>query len=190
MDSIILVRHGQSTLNVQRVISCDHEGYPLTHVGGGEVEYLSSQLTGIRLSGILSSPVLRARQTSEIISRALQRDYEVDDRIRESGLGKYNNFKITGMPPLSHEELGMESWESHIERFLSLIDSRSGRHILVSHAYPIRAILSHYLGLGEHESLGIEVRNATASVIDVENRIVLSIGSSIISGRVLEFLRS
>lgn len=190
MESVILVRHGQSTVNVQKLISSDYDGYPLTDKGVSQVLQLSSQLIGTRISGIISSPVLRARQTSEILSEKLGMDYTVDERIRESGLGRYNNFRITNMPSLSHEELGMESWESHVGRFLSLMNSMRGRYILVSHAYPIRAILCHFLDLDEHESHGIEVRNATASVIDIEKSKVLSIGATKITGRTLDFLES
>ncbi len=189
MDSVVLVRHGQSTVNVQKVISSDYDGYPLTSVGTRQAEYLARQLAGASVSGIISSPVLRARQTSAIISKELNIGYGVDDRIRESGMGRFNNFKITGLPRLSHQELGMEPWESHIERFLSLIDETGGRHILVSHAYPIRAILCHYMGLNEHESGGIEVKNASATVIDIENEKILCIGSTVLSERVVDFLR-
>lgn len=188
MDSVILIRHGQSTLNVQKVISSDIEGYPLTATGANQVESISRQLSSVPVDGILSSPVLRTRQTSQIISEILGIEYEIDSRIRESGLGRYNNFKITGLPRLSHMELGMELWESHIERFLSLIDEKRGRYILVSHAYPIRAILSHYIGLDEEESAGVAIGNASASVIDIKNRKVFCIGSRKLSGRVLDFL--
>lgn len=190
MDSVILIRHGQSTANVQKIISSDNEGFPLTEKGRAQVRSIADQLSGARIEGIVSSPVLRTRETSGIIAEKLEMNYEVDDRIRESGLGKYNNFKLTHLPMKTHEELGMESWESHVERFLSLIDSRKGRHILVSHAYPIRAIACHYMGLEEHDSLGIEVRNATATVIDVENSEVICVGSAILGKKVSEFIRS
>lgn len=190
MDSVILIRHGQSTVNIQKVVSSDNEGYPLTETGVIQTESISSQLSGISVDGIFSSPVLRTRQTSQIISRAIGIEYQVDDRIRESGLGRYNNFKISSLPKLSHRELGMELWESHIERFLSLIREKKGRNMLVSHAYPIRAILSHYIDLSEEESNGVRIGNATASVIDIENGKVLCIGSRKLSERVLKFLRT
>lgn len=152
MDSVILVRHGLSTVNIQKIISSDNEGYPLTETGKFQVRRIAEQLAGKSIDGIISSPVLRTRETSGIISGILKMEYQVDDRVRESGMGRYNNFKITGLPRISHEKLGMELWESHIERFLSLIGEKKGRHIIVSHAYPIRAILSHYMGLNEEES--------------------------------------
>lgn len=190
MDSVILIRHGQSTANVQRIISSDYDVFPLTEKGVLQTDSMASQLEGARIDGIVSSPVLRAKETSGIIAKRLGINFEVEERIRESGLGKYNNFKLSDLPSKSHKELGMESWESHIERFLSFIGSRKGRHILVSHAYPIRAITSHYLGLGEHESYGIEVRNATATVIDLESNEILCVGSALLSRRVLNFISS
>lgn len=188
MDSIILIRHGQSTANIQRIVSCDNEGYPLTDLGRKQADSIGSQLEGAAVDGIISSPVQRARETSSIIADHLRMPFEIDDRIRESDIGRFNNFKVNGLPPVTHKDLGLETWESHVERFLSLIDSKSGRYVLVSHAYPIRAILCHYLGLGEHESLGIEVRNATATVVDISSRKVLCIGSVFLSPRVSDYL--
>ncbi len=190
MDSVILVRHGQSTLNVQRIISSDNLGYPLTATGRQQIRELAEQIPPERINGIISSPVQRAVESAGIISRTLSLDMTTDERIRESGMGALNNFRISGIPRKRHRELGMESWESHIDRFSSLVSSMEGRYILVSHAYPIRAFLCSYLGLGEYESAGIEVGNATASVIDLGKGRVLSIGSHFLSEPVREFIRS
>lgn len=188
MDAVILVRHGLSTVNVQKLISSDYEGYPLTDGGRAQVEWISSQLSGARIDGVISSPLLRTRQTADIISQKLGLEFSVDERIRESGLGPYNNFMITDIAHRRHEDLGMESWESHVERTISLVEEMKGTQILVSHAFPIRAVVSYYLGLGETESQGIEVKNATASVIDVKEGTVLCVGSYSLSERVLSFL--
>ncbi len=188
MDSVILVRHAQSTANVQRIVTSDYEGYPLTSRGRVQADKLATQLAGARIDGIISSPVQRARETSRIIGDKLGLDYSIDERIQESGLGKFNNFRFTSMPDRLHSDLGMEPWESHIQRFISLMDSLDGRFILVSHAYPIRAVISTYLNLGEHESAGVEVKNATASVIDLIKGSVLCIGSVVLTEKVLDFI--
>lgn len=186
----LLVRHGQSTVNVQKIVSSDYEGYPLTRKGKAQVSEMAQQLKGLRFDGIISSPLERARETAYILGKELEKEVILDERARESGLGKYNNFRLSLIPKISHSGLGMESWESHLERFTSLADSFQGSYIIVSHAYPIRAYASSFLGLGEFESGGVTIKNATATVIDVANGKVLSLGSYVLSSKVKSRLQS
>lgn len=184
MQMAVLVRHGQSTVNVQKIVSSDYEGYPLTRKGRTQAFALALELKGLRFDGIITSPLERARETAEILGNELGHKVLQDERARESGLGRYNNFRLSTIPTKSHSELGMESWESHIERFSSLAGSFQGCYIIVSHAYPIRAYASSFLGLGELESGGVGIKNATATVVDIDQGKVLSLGSYVLSRKV------
>lgn len=181
MKIAVLIRHGESEANVRNVISEDVEKYPLTEKGRDQAKFIAEQIGGFKFDGIISSPVLRARQTAEIISEFMGIPYVVDSRIRESGLGDYNNRNISEIGRMSRTELGMESWKSHVERFLDIFDAFEGNYVLVSHALPIRAAISSFLDLNEEESFGIDIRNASMSVIDISERKVLCIGSFLVT---------
>ena len=189
MRMILLIRHGESEANVKKIISEDYDGYPLTEKGEEQVRFSASQIKGLKFDGIISSPVLRTRQTASIIEEYVGSETMVDDRIRESGLGPYNNRFMSDLPRRPRSDLPIESWDSHIDRFLSLIREKSGDFILVSHAFPIRAITAYYLGLNEYETSGVEIKNASMTVIDAENEKVLAIGSIVLSERVKKFFR-
>ncbi|WP_393970874.1 2,3-diphosphoglycerate-dependent phosphoglycerate mutase [Oxyplasma meridianum] len=184
MKLAILIRHGESEANVKNLISEDTEKFPLTLKGRDQVKFTADQIRALKFDGIISSPVLRARQTAEIISEHIGIPYVIDSRIRESGLGDYNNRDISDVGNMTRSEMGMESWDSHIRRFMEAFNSYEGNYTMISHALPIRAAISGFLNFNEEESFGINIRNASMSVIDVEKRKVLSIGSFLVTPKI------
>ncbi len=185
----ILVRHGESEANVRQILSCDINGYPLTTRGTRQVEFAARQLAGLRVSRLLTSPIQRAVETASIIAKHTGLTPEIEAGITESGMGPYNNVHMSGLPPGSREELGMEPWESHVARFREVLESLDSTTILVSHGMPIRAAISSYLGLDEVESFGIEIRNASISVINLDSGTILSVGSLLVSQRIKDMLK-
>lgn len=177
MGTVILVRHGESETNTKGMISSDYEGFPLTQKGRDQAKETSEQLVKIPIDAFLTSPVQRARETADIISERLGLEPVIEDRIRESGMGKYNNTQFSAIPRLKRSELGMETWDSHQKRLLEAVNSFKGTGLLVSHAFPIRSLIGYFLNMNEEESYGINIRNATMSVIDLESREVMCIGS-------------
>ncbi|KAA8923536.1 2,3-diphosphoglycerate-dependent phosphoglycerate mutase [Thermoplasma sp.] len=181
MDRAILVRHGESETNVYGIISSDEDRYPLTENGIVQVQRTAAQLAELDFDGIVSSPILRAYQSAKIIASATGLPVIKDERARESEFGPYNNSRITEIPYGTREELEMETWDSHVRRMRSLLEDYDGSYIVVSHAYPIKSILCDYLGLGEFDCFSVEIKNASMSAVLVKERMVLTIGSLILS---------
>jgi probable phosphoglycerate mutase len=186
----ILVRHGESISNTKGIISSDVEGYPLTKKGHSQAEFAAKQLSLLKINRIRSSPVQRARETAETIGAELGIHVEIDERLRESYLGRFNNTEIGTFPAVgrSRDGLGVETWEEHQERMLSAVESASGIEVLVSHALPIRSAVSKYMDLGEVESYGVEIRNCSISMIDVERGKLLSLGSLYVTQKNIEYI--
>ncbi len=84
---LYFVRHGQSEANVMRIISNRNLAHPLTDVGREQAAHLARSLAAIPLTAIYSSPVLRARQTAEIVSELLHLPVEISDALREPDCG-------------------------------------------------------------------------------------------------------
>ena len=190
MAIAILVRHGESETNVRNIVSSDYNGFPLTQEGRVQAKNTAHQLSSLRVNFIATSPVQRARETAGIISAEKGISEFVEPRIVESGLGRFNNTSFHEIPRQSRKELGMETWESHQERFRKVFSEVDGNWILVSHEFPIRSAISMFLGLDELESYGLKIRYATISVIDLEKEKVLCIGSRYLSSRVREHINS
>lgn len=190
MSIAILVRHGESTANVKQIVTHDIEGYPLTDLGRDQAALAGDQLSSLSVGSIYTSPIQRARETADIISRKIGVTPGVEEGIIETGMGKYNNRPYSEIPRRGLLALGLEPWESHQERLMKVMGRIRGTSILVSHEYPIRSALSIFLDLDETGSYGINIRNATISVVDIEESRVLCIGSRFLSDPVKDFINS
>jgi len=95
-----MVRHGQSEANINNLL-CNHLSSPskLTEQGicqAKEVaEKLADLLSARKKICLFSSPLTRAVQTAEHISKRLGVEYQVNTELRERCYGNWENTKIT-----------------------------------------------------------------------------------------------
>jgi broad specificity phosphatase PhoE len=87
MMRLYFVRHGESEANVQSVISNRDLPHPLTELGREQARQLAQAMAAVPVARIYSSPLLRARQTAEILSAALGAPVEITDALREFDCG-------------------------------------------------------------------------------------------------------
>ncbi len=69
---VILVRHGESTYNVERRIQGHCDESTLTEAGRSSAQQAGVALSGVAFDAIYSSPLQRARDTAGLIAAALQ----------------------------------------------------------------------------------------------------------------------
>jgi probable phosphoglycerate mutase len=100
---LVFVRHGESEANIQRVISNRESRFGLTALGRGQAARLGENLRDTPITTIYSSPVLRARETAEILSHSFSLRYEVTEALREYDCG------------ILEEKSDAESWKLHGE---------------------------------------------------------------------------
>jgi broad specificity phosphatase PhoE len=65
---LILLRHGESTSNVLGVATSRLEGYPLTDAGQAQASAVAEDLAVAGATRVYASPILRARQTAQIVA--------------------------------------------------------------------------------------------------------------------------
>jgi len=89
---LLLIRHGQSVGNAaDRIQGLNDE--PLTELGREQAQALAYRVRAqYALSAVYSSPLLRARETAEIIAAVLGLEVRVEDRLKE-----YHPGVVTGM---------------------------------------------------------------------------------------------
>ena len=100
---LYFVRHGESEANTQHVISNRASPFGLTPLGERQALALAETLKAIPITVIFSSPVLRARQTAEILSNALYQSFQITEALREYDCG------------ILEEKSDAESWRLHSE---------------------------------------------------------------------------
>lgn len=150
IDNLILVRHGQSTANAQRIFG-GYGNYPLTKEGVAQAKFISNFLSNVELSKIYSSPVKRAFDTAQIIAE----HHDVDVTVRK-GLIERNVGKASGKPITTVKHIGTlinypeydETFSNLQRRVMKEINhikkSSSGNVVVVTHADPIISVLYHY----------------------------------------------
>lgn len=92
MITFYLVRHGEAENNILNILNSAPitKEYSLTREGKRVVTETAARLATVGAAAIWSSPILRAKETAEIISQATGLPITFDDRLWELGMGKYN----------------------------------------------------------------------------------------------------
>ena len=91
-----ILRHGESTANRKKIISCWPEiiPSPLTKKGRGQIKIAAKKLKNKKIDLIFSSDLLRTRQTAEIVGKELKIKSRYDKRLREYNVGIFNGKTI------------------------------------------------------------------------------------------------
>jgi probable phosphoglycerate mutase len=155
---LILVRHGQTAANAAGLL-LGRADLPLTDFGRRQAEALAAALG--RTDRIVSSPLLRARDTAEAIAVASGASVTVDERWAEVDYGEYDELPFhavgddvwhrwrtdpTFRPP------GGETFEEVDERVRlacgALVDAAADSNVVVvSHVSPIKSAVAWALGV-------------------------------------------
>ncbi|MFJ4651522.1 bifunctional RNase H/acid phosphatase [Nocardia sp. NPDC088792] len=162
---LLLLRHGQTELSVQRRYS--GRGNPaLTELGREQAARAAERLAGKGgIAAIVSSPLGRARETAEAAGRALGVPVRVLDGLIETDFGAWEGMTFTEArehdPELHARWLGDpsvpapggESFDQVRERVegvrRDLVALYPGANVLVvSHVTPIKTLLQLALGVG------------------------------------------
>jgi len=169
---LYFVRHGESEANIQHVISNRESPFSLTPRGKGQANALAQNLKNIPITAIYSSPVLRARETAEILSQSLHLSYEVTEALREYDCGILEDksdeeawklhSEIAKDWTVNHNYLrkpeGGENFLDIKKRFIPFIENLANNHLnlqnyilLVSHGGLLQLMLPELLANIDHD---------------------------------------
>jgi probable phosphoglycerate mutase len=179
---IYLVRHGETTYNVEGRLPGQLPDVPLTEEGRRQALRTAVALSATTLSAVVSSPLERARETAEIIARGWALPVRLDARLMDTDVGPWAGQKINDLrqhdpawpafvrhptqpPP------GIESLQSVLERSVAVIDEL--RHetgvgqnvVVVAHADVVKLIVAHYFQLDPGRIHFLHVDNGSVSAL-------------------------
>ncbi|MEB3343274.1 histidine phosphatase family protein [Okeania sp.] len=124
---VILVRHGQSTFNVESRIQGRLDASVLTERGQNTARQVGAALQNLKFDAIYSSPLQRAKQTAEIIHSCLDSPpkLEIQENLREIDLplweGMLRDEVIEKYPE------NYKFWKSHPHEFYMEISTPEGK---------------------------------------------------------------
>ena len=163
---LILVRHGQTAVNAEGRLQGRIDA-ALTSTGEAQAAACAEAIAaGAPPVKIVSSPLLRARQTAAAIAAATGGDVEIDERWIELDYGDWDGAVLRTMPQDEWERWrgditfappGGESLLTLTERVqqacsdLALL-AAEGDVVVVSHVSPIKAAVAWAVGVGPETS--------------------------------------
>lgn len=159
--AIYFARHGKSKANEDGVFAGQKEDSPLVEDGKVQAAKAANELVGKSINKVISSPLIRAKQTAMIMMDIAGLDdveLELDQRIAEYDMGT-----LTGTPlhAITSHELtssdGAEDAQDFQDRVLSFLrDHRDENILVVAHAGVGRVIESAKRGIDPSEFYSIE----------------------------------
>jgi probable phosphoglycerate mutase len=182
---LYLIRHGQTDYNRKGQLQGRGIDAPLDAIGKAQSEAVARHLKTEAIDVVVSSSLLRARSTAEIISKGLkvpfhgqypeldemdfgnaeghfvhQMDAQLNTIYEKWGQGLVDSAFDAGESPLDVLE------RAH-RRMMSILNEHAGKRIVaVVHGRLIRILLSDWLGLGLHRMN--EIQHANASINKIE----------------------
>ncbi|HYB97626.1 MAG TPA: histidine phosphatase family protein [Candidatus Limnocylindrales bacterium] len=197
---LFFLRHGETEWNRQRRIMGDMD-IPLSPRGREQCHATARLLDGFGIERIRSSPLLRARQTAEIVAQALHVPIEFDESLVEVRFGEWQGktydevradarFVSFASDPVAHATPGGETIADVQARGLACAGSIAAgeRVLLVSHGDIIRAVLCHYMSIPLSEFRRIRIDNCGLAAVSVTGDVAVAQFVNLLSDvtRVLE----
>jgi probable phosphoglycerate mutase len=170
---VVLFRHGQCDHNIENRISCGLDSKSeLTDFGKQVIresatelkEYFGDKIFNVKFK-MFSSPLLRTKQTSQIICDVLGIDsnlVKLDERLKEAQYGSYNEGPVSNLPYDVYDMdkfvgQGSESYadiDYRLVEFMKNTLNDEDVFIIVSHALPIREMHKMLTGIQDKIKVG------------------------------------
>jgi len=182
---LYVTRHGETEYNVLGRY-CGATDAPLNDTGVSQAYGLAGRLKGMHFDAVVSSPMLRARQTADIVSAALSMPYAVYGQFTERHMGVYE-----GLTKEEAKKLYPNLWDrqctaeaddapdggetirqacGRIDEGLNQIrcDYKSKTVLLICHGFVSRAVHRYCRNLTFEEMAGFTLKNCEVVKYELE----------------------
>jgi len=184
---LYMTRHGETEYNVLGRY-CGSTDIPLNETGIAQAHELAKRLQGMKFDAVISSPMLRARQTADIVCAALGMQYKTCEQFAERNVGVYE-----GLTREEASERYPDSWKRQctrqpddapdggetLQEACGRIDRGMKRLIqeyhdktvlLICHGFASRAVHRFCLNLSFDEMVGFSLGNCEVVNYTLENQ--------------------
>ncbi len=138
---IYFIRHGQSEANLKHFFAGQRDDCALTEKGKDQAQSEAKRILelGLRFDKIISSPLIRARDTANIVVKGIgyRDEIIVDPRISEYDMGRFTGVPTAGidskMLTSAPEAEDPELFCKRVQSFLDEYKSFDGNILIVCH---------------------------------------------------------
>lgn len=188
-QTLLFIRHGQTTWNVEHLLPGQIEGVALNDTGKQQAAKLADALAAIPISAIISSPLERARDTAEIIVQGRGLTVQLEADLMDTNIGRWTGKKYDELakddpewkayvhdPSVAPE--GVETFPQVQQRALAAIERWSKKEVsgaypaFVAHADVVKLLLAHYTGLETKRAGTLFIDNASVSLVEIDTESV------------------
>ena len=187
MTTVLLVRHGRTTANDAGVLAGWADGVSLDETGQAQVRSLAGRLTPVPLVAVVTSPLQRCRETTDLLVEGQGRARAPG---RAPGRVRYGEWTGQELKKLAKEPLwkvvqahpsgddvprrGRESLRAMADRAVDAVrdwnsrlasDKKEAVYAVVSHGDVIKAILADALGMHLDQFQRLVVDPGSVSVV-------------------------
>jgi probable phosphomutase (TIGR03848 family) len=187
MATVLLIRHGRTQANVDGLLAGWTPGVTLDDTGEGQARALAERLGIVPLTAVVTSPLERTRQTTDLMlgGREEQVAVHVDDRVGECRYGDWTggSLKTLAKEPMwsvvqAHPSAAVfpgaegESLANMQHRAVTAVREWNERlgadaiYAVVSHGDVIKAILADALGMHLDQFQRLRVDPCSVSIVD------------------------
>jgi broad specificity phosphatase PhoE len=179
--TVFLIRHGVTDWHRERKVLGQRD-VGLNAEGITQAQAVMRALEGLPIGEVISSPMLRAVQTAEIIAARFETEIARDPRLADFRVGKWEGMpydEVSKSPeyqrfvkdPLAEKIPGGEDLRQIRDRAIGAVeqalrDTPAGESLaIVTHAGIVRVVLAHYLGTNLAHYHRLRVSPGSVSVL-------------------------
>jgi broad specificity phosphatase PhoE len=183
---VLLIRHGQTTWNVEHRLPGHLPGIPLTQLGREQAARLAEALRPLPISAIISSPLERAVETARYVNEgrglSIQLDPELMDLNSGPWAGQISEVLLANDPGRraflrnpTVTPAGVESFPELQKRVVAAMqrwlnkDAIGPYPAFVTHDDVIKVLIAYYIGLPLEHARALVIGNASVSVMEMED---------------------
>lgn len=194
MPTVYFMRHGFSEGNTTQDTGPVSHDHPLTEEGVEQARRAAAYFSenDIVISRVYSSPLIRAKQTADIVARTLSVTTEVKDGLKERDWGEWNERdwetikEYLDTLPIKERYVfappGAESWQQLERRVCETFDSILSESVslenilIVGHRGSLRALTTaKFSSLERHKEHTLETGGLARFVVDTNEFEILEL---------------
>ena len=184
-QTLLLIRHGQTSWNVEHLLPGQIPGVALNDTGRQQAARLADALTVIPISAIISSPLERASDTARIIAQPHKLEIQFEPDLMDIELGHWAGQSYDELskndsawkafvkdPTIGPDDVEtfpkvQERAVAAVERWRKL-ESIGAYPAFVAHADVVKLLIAHYTGLEARRAGSFMIDNASVSLVELD----------------------
>ncbi len=185
-QTLLIVRHGQTTWNVEHRLPGQLPDVTLNDVGRQQATRLAEALKVLPISAVVSSPLERARDTAAYLVEERNLEIQLEPDLMDTNVGPWAGRTIDEVSksdpawkeyvkdPMVAPE-GVETFGQVQQRVVAAVErwrtkENIGSYVaFVAHADVVKLLVAHYTGLDTARAGSVHIDNASVTTIEIDN---------------------